>query len=128
MNKNFVAGFTDSAICSKTDLYDLLVNLPASEISVMPHAKECLTMTKTHKDIAMFMVQLAENPDISEVQVVKEISNKTQELLNYLRSLAADKTTDSVAITTEDIKTKNLHPAVENFLINLAMAENILIF
>lgn len=39
MNIYYVAGFKDSTICSKPELYDLLVNLPASEISIMPHAK-----------------------------------------------------------------------------------------
>ncbi|GLV44483.1 hypothetical protein CBL_10287 [Carabus blaptoides fortunei] len=124
MAKHFVAGFTDSAICSKTDVYDLLVNLPACEISITAHAKECLTMTKTHKDIAMFMVQLAANSDVTEVQIVKEIANKSQELLSYLRSLSADK----AVLSLDDIKMKNLHPAVENFLLNLALAENLLIF
>jgi len=46
-----------------------------------------MTMTKTHKDIAVFMVQLAENENLSEEQVVREIADKTRELLNQLRSV-----------------------------------------
>ena len=42
-------------------------------------------MTKTHKDIAVFMVQLADNESLSEQQVVREIADKTRELLNQLR-------------------------------------------
>ena len=44
-------------------------------------------MTKTHKDIAVFMVQLAENESLSEQQVVREIADKTRELLRQLRSV-----------------------------------------
>lgn len=32
-------GCTDSTISSRTELYDLLVNLPAREITVANHAK-----------------------------------------------------------------------------------------
>jgi len=46
-----------------------------------------MTMTKTHKDIAVFMVQLAENESLSEQQVVREIADKTRELLRQLRSV-----------------------------------------
>lgn len=46
-----------------------------------------MTMTKTHKDIALFMVQLAENESLSEQQVAQEIADKTTELLNQLRSV-----------------------------------------
>jgi hypothetical protein len=48
---------------------------------------ETMTMTKTHKDIAVFMVQLAENESLSEQQVAREIADKTRELLNQLRSV-----------------------------------------
>ena len=44
-------------------------------------------MTKTHKDIAVFMVQLAENESLSEQQVVREIADKTKDLLDQLRSV-----------------------------------------
>jgi hypothetical protein len=46
-----------------------------------------MTMTKTHKDIAVFMVQLAENESLSEQQVVREVADKTRELLRQLRSV-----------------------------------------
>lgn len=84
-------------------------------------------MTKTHKDIAMFMVQLAENASLSEMQVIAEITNKTEELLGYLKSLATNKSSEKVSLTIDDIKSKNLHPAVENFLVHLASAENFLV-
>jgi len=175
-----VAGCSNSSISSRIDLYDLLVNIPAREITVAPHAKgkkkkkivyfiyfhihiscnlmmhhkitmemshgyeknicfliyifihfffpESLTMTKTHKEIALFMVQLCENQNYTEAQVISEISDKTQDLLNQLTSLATVQTPDGKRmISVEIFKEKNLAPAVENFLINLAIAENLFV-
>lgn len=36
---HYVAGCRNSTISSRTDLYELLVNIPAREITVAPHAK-----------------------------------------------------------------------------------------
>ncbi|XP_014208839.1 putative protein FAM45B [Copidosoma floridanum] len=124
----YVAGFRDSAISSRSELYDLFVNLPAREIIVANHAKESLTMTKTHKDIALFMVQLSENQSLAESQVITEIADKTQDLLNQLRTLATVETPEGEKkVPIQAIKEKNLATSVENFLINLAVAENLLI-
>jgi hypothetical protein len=38
-NTSYVAGCRDSGAVAFTDLYDVLVNLPAREITVAPHAK-----------------------------------------------------------------------------------------
>lgn len=139
-------------------MYDLLVNIPAREITIAPHAKgniskplshfclfpitnqiciltfyltfliilESLTMTKTHKEIALFMVQLCENQNYTEAQIISEINDKTQDLLNQLTSLATVQTPDGrKMISVEIFREKNLAPAVESFLINLAIAENL---
>ncbi|KAL6430300.1 hypothetical protein ACFW04_007783 [Cataglyphis niger] len=122
----YVAGCSNSSISSRTDLYDLLVNIPAREITVAPHAKESLTMTKTHKEIALFMIQLCENQNYTEAQIISEISDKTKDLLNQLTSLATVQAPDGKKmISVEIFREKNLAPAVESFLINLAIAENI---
>ncbi|KAL7306892.1 hypothetical protein TKK_0001052 [Trichogramma kaykai] len=124
----YIAGFKDSIISSRTDLYDLLVNIPAREIIIANHAKESLNMTKTHKEIAMFMLQLGENQSFSEAQIISEINDKTQDLLKQLTSLATVKTCEGdMKVPIQAIKGKNLSTAVENFLVNLAVAENLLI-
>ncbi|XP_066589849.1 putative DENN domain-containing protein 10 B [Prorops nasuta] len=122
----YVAGCRNSSISSRNDLYDLLVNIPAREITVAPHAKESLIMTKTHKEIALFMVQLSENQSYSEAQIISEISEKTRDLLNQLTSLATvERPNEKKMISIEMLKARNLPPAVENFLINLAIAEEL---
>lgn len=49
------------------------------------HFPESMVMTKTHKEIAVQLVQLAAREDVSELQIVKEVSDRTSELLNHLR-------------------------------------------
>lgn len=84
-------------------------------------------MTKTHKEIALFMVQLCENHSYTEAQIISEISDKTQDLLNQLKSLATAQGPNATQkmISIQTFKEKNLPPAVENFLINLAISEDL---
>lgn len=126
-NSYYIAGCRDSTIGTHVDLYDVLVNLPAREITIAQHAKESMTMTKTHKEIAVFMVQLAERDNITEQQVIKEIADKTKELLNQLMSLATVSTPEGKQmVSIETLRKRNLPPALDNFLFNLAVAENIM--
>lgn len=84
-------------------------------------------MTKTHKEIALFMVQLADNQSYSESHIISEIYEKTQDLLNQLKSLASVTTPEGRRmVSIETFREKNLPTAVENFLINLAIAENLI--
>lgn len=89
---------------------------------------ESLTMTKTHKEIALFMVQLCENQGCTESQIISEINEKTKDLLNQLTSLATTETSDGKKmVSIQAFKEKDLPQAVESFLINLAIAENLFI-
>ncbi|XP_049863152.1 putative DENN domain-containing protein 10 B isoform X1 [Schistocerca gregaria] len=127
-NTYYIAGCKDSAVCSRLDLFDLLVNLPAREITVAPHAKESMAMTKTHKDIAVFMVQLADQPNITEAQMIRELAEKTRDLLQNLRSLATVTTPDGkMMVSVETLREKNFPQALDNFLFNLAVAENMML-
>lgn len=85
-------------------------------------------MTKTHKEIALFLVQLSENQTYTEAQIISEIADKTRDLLTQLTSIAKSESNEKrKTISARIIKEKNLAPAVENFLINLAIAENFVI-
>ncbi|XP_034255662.1 DENN domain-containing protein 10-like [Thrips palmi] len=123
-----IAGFRDSAVGSRTDLYDVLVNLPAREISVSPHAKESMVMTKTHKEIAVQLVQLAAREDATESQIVKEVSDRTSDLINHLKSLSSVTDADGRAmVSVEELRKRGFAAPLENFLFNLAVAENMII-
>ncbi|XP_022336546.2 DENN domain-containing protein 10-like [Crassostrea virginica] len=124
-SSSYVAGVTDAAIEGRTDMYDVFVNTSTGQISISPEAKESLAMGKLHKDIAKHMVQCAEDEDATEEQIIKEISKKTTELLNNLRSLATETENGSHVIQLETLKERKMAPATESFLYSLAACEGL---
>ncbi|XP_062928134.1 DENN domain-containing protein 10 isoform X1 [Mobula hypostoma] len=121
----YVAGFTDLKVTDRPDIYDVFVNLVESEIIIAPHAKEAMAMGKLHKDIGQLIVQSAGDPDKSDGQVIKDISQKTKEILTILASLTPDEDGKS-KITLEILKERRFPPATESFLYHLAAAEQML--
>lgn len=123
----YVAGFTDSEVNSRPDLYDVYVNLADSEITISPVVKEAMTMGKLHKEIGQLIVQSAEDPDKSDSQVIKDISLKTKEILSTLASLTeVSDGNEKPTLNSEALKQKRFPPATENFLFHLAAAEQML--
>ncbi|XP_035609847.1 DENN domain-containing protein 10-like [Oncorhynchus keta] len=120
----YVAGFVDPEVSNRSDLFDVYVNLPDSEITISQSAKEAMSMGKLHKDIGLFIVQSAENADRTDGQIIKDISIKTREILANLASLAEE--CENSKITLETLKQRHFPPATENFLFHLAAAEQLL--
>jgi len=59
-------------------------------------------MTKTHKDIALFMVQLSEKKSLTERDIMQEIGRKTKELIENLRWILLTKNLNQNLINTTD--------------------------
>ncbi|CAL8078302.1 unnamed protein product [Orchesella dallaii] len=76
----YIVGCANATIENRPGFHDIFVNIPAAEISVASHAKENMMMSKPHKEVALFMVQLSENEEISEYDLIQEIRKKAQEL------------------------------------------------
>ncbi|XP_028937047.2 DENN domain-containing protein 10 isoform X2 [Ornithorhynchus anatinus] len=127
MCTGYIAGFIDSEVNNRPDLYDVYVNLADSEITISQPAKEAMTMGKLHKEIGQLIVQAAEDPDKSDSQVIKDISLKTKEILANLASFAeVSGDGDKPKLNFEALKQKRFPPATENFLYHLAAAEQML--
>jgi len=125
---HYVAGFLESDIENRNDLYDIYVNLAAVEITVSHTSKDVFCMTKTHKDIAVFMTRQADIANNSDMDVIKEIMAKTNELIKTLKlmgDVVEGQEDRTKPITLEALKEKKLAPNLENFLWNLAVAENL---
>ncbi|XP_071792834.1 DENN domain-containing protein 10-like [Asterias amurensis] len=120
---SYIAGFTDPAIENRTNLFDVFINVPAGEITVNPTAKEYFTLGKLHKDIAKVMVTSAQDESISNKQTIVDISNKTMELINNLKSLSDSGPNGSGKVSIETLHERKMPPATESFLFNLAAAE-----
>lgn len=89
----YVAGFVDEAIKAKSEMYDLLVDMDERKISFPEHAAASFKMGQVHRELAGFMVSLAES-DTSPPMVIKELSNKTKIIETKLKAaLAAEKET-----------------------------------
>lgn len=86
---------------------------------------ESLTVPKMFKEVATSVVQAAEK-DTPEQEIVAELSKKTEQLLNQLKKLATVEAPNGKMITVETLKAENFSPAVENFLFNFALAENMM--
>ncbi|XP_021961131.1 DENN domain-containing protein 10 [Folsomia candida] len=82
-NDFYIMGCTVAGVESNLDLFDLFVNIPAAEISVAPHAREHISMNKTHKEMATFMVQLASS-ETTEDEVVASILKRNEEIKDKL--------------------------------------------
>lgn len=124
----YVAGFSDSAVITRTDLYDVLVNVESKQVVIAPHAKESLLMGKLHRDLATFITECCTDDDERKTngQCVEEIANKTRELVNNLKSLGTSDDDGNVTLTAQQLHEKRLPHATENFLLGLAAAEGLL--
>ncbi|TRY91201.1 hypothetical protein DNTS_035385, partial [Danionella cerebrum] len=120
----YVAGFVQAEVRDRSELFDVFVNLPDSEITVSQSAREAMTLGKLHKEIGNFIVQAAEDADHTDAQVIKDLSGKTKEILGNLMSLASE--SDNWKLTLETLKQRRYPPATENFLFHLAAAEQLL--
>lgn len=117
----------------REDLYDIYINLAAVEITVAHAAKEVLVMTKTHKDLAMSLVRVAENEANSDADVIGEIMKKNSELRSSLYLMAKEDNNPSnnqaemgsVKMNKSKLKEKQLSTNLESFYWNLAIAEGL---
>ena len=117
----YVAGFTDPNAASKSDMFDLFVDLDNDSITVANHAKPDFMLAKFHKEMTTQFLEKAEEG--STQAVVKFIASKTKELLDQLEGLKTDNE-DGSYITREGIEEKGLSLNMARFLFNVALAEN----
>lgn len=125
---HFIATFQDADIGEQVDLYDIYINLAAVEITISNKAREMFSMTKTHKEVAIALVRVAENESASSEDVIAEICKKTKELKTTLTQFCKDSSTESpdgdmCMISKATLQQKLLSPNLESFYWNFAIAE-----
>ena len=121
----YVAGFLDPAVENRVDLYDIFVNISSSTISIPEHAKTTFSLSKAHKEIAKLMLEVANDPDKSDQQAIKEINLKTKEMLANLKSLAVQEDGSPGVISYEVLKQRKFTATMSNFLFALATVEGL---
>lgn len=84
-------------------------------------------MTKMHKEIAMLMVELSKDTQTADIEIEMALSDKTNDILVQLKTLGTIETENSEKmISLDNLRSKKLNINLENFLFNLALAENIM--
>lgn len=84
-------GFPEESVTPRSDMKGstvqlvLFVSCQYDPISYRLSVLESMSMTKAHKEIALFLVQLADRESVTETQIIREVAEKTQELLAHLR-------------------------------------------
>ena len=124
-HSHYIAGFLESDVENRTDLYDIFVNLAALEITVSQSSKEYFQMTKTHKEIAVFLTRNADNQSLSDLDVMREIKVKNLELIKNLKIMANIEDDNQSVVTIEALRERKLNHNLETFLWNLAVAEEL---
>lgn len=122
----YIAGFADSRVENRTDLFDIFVNGHSKEITVASHAKGTFMMGKLHKELATFITESAEKPNNSDILCIKDIARKTKELINNLKSFSSNDEHGNLVITMNSFHEKKMPTVTREFLINLAAAEGML--
>ncbi|KAG8435816.1 hypothetical protein GDO86_013672 [Hymenochirus boettgeri] len=103
------------------------VHLIQVETITLQNCTEALALGKLHKDIGQMIVQLAEDPETSDNQIIKDINGKTREILSTLSSFAeSSKEGEKPSINVELLRQKKFAPVTEQFLFQLAAAEQML--
>jgi len=93
---------------------------------IADHAQEDFSGTSPlHKDISAFLVQALDNSAISDQNIVKQITVKTNSLLQKLDALKETSESGESYITLDTLQQQGLPPGMDRFLFSVAAAEGL---
>ena len=115
----YIAGTVDSSLTSKSDLYDVAVNLNDNKIVIAPHAAEDMRMNSAHKEVAQIMSEVGENGSSSDM--IEAISKKTGEIIAQLKSLSSND-----ILSEELLNEKVANESSRNWLLRLSYSEGLI--
>jgi len=118
----YCAGFKDDSVRDREDIYDILVDVSNRSVSLASHAKADFALTSIHKDIAEFLVTSAEDPNVSDQEIIKGLAVKTKDLLSKLERLKTENE-DGTYIDYNTLKNTKLPANMDRFLYAVATAE-----
>lgn len=119
--KHYVAGFTESAVRNREDLWDLLVDVDAGEFTISENAQNDFLLCSVHKDVAKYMLEASSGTE-NDQGMIKGLCLKTKQLLEKLNTLKSDHGLGKPTIAREDLEAvggKNM----DVFLWQVAIAE-----
>ena len=95
--QGYIAGTLDDTFALKSELFDVLLNLKQSQISISDHATTDLRMGTLHKEIADSIESAAQ---LEESFLISSVHQKTKEILSILQnSMSYGKVSDELLMT-----------------------------
>jgi hypothetical protein len=116
----YCAGFTDDAVKVRSDLYDVIVDLPAQTLNVNDKAKTDLGMGEFHRNLGSFLAKAAANDEAKNTDIVKGMHAKTAQLFKKLTVL---KEADQLNLEALEAQ-QGVSRSFARFLYNVAVSEN----
>lgn len=116
----YCAGFTDDAVKVRSDLYDVIVDLPAQTLNVNDKAKTDLGMGEFHRNLGTFLAKAAANDEAKSTDIVKGMHAKTAQLFKKLTVL---KEADQLNLEALEAQ-QGVSRSFARFLYNVAVSEN----
>lgn len=114
----YIVGMTDASLKSKSDLYDVFVDVPERSITVSDHAKAYFETVTPHRDIGAVVTACASDAAATDESTIKAIAVKTGELLAKLRSLE-----QPISRAFLEDPGLRLAPAMQRFIYGVATAD-----
>lgn len=86
-----------------------------------------MKLTDFHKKFAKRLCEMAYNDEVTEENLIEEIKKMTSTLREELLSLTTVEICNGKRmLTMDDLRSKKFHINLENFLLNFAIAENMI--
>lgn len=123
--KVYIAGFTDPSMKNRQDLYDIFIDISERSISVAEHAKTDFRLGKFHKDLAETLVESGEDPEVSALEILKDLTIRSKEFVMKLHSLQVEDEHGNKGITIESLQQRQLPANMGQFLYAVASAEGL---
>merc|ERR1719197_2273156 len=123
--KIYCAGFIDPNVQNQQNIYDVFVDINARSIVVAEHAKAQFRLGAFHKDLATWMVQSAEEQDLDNTELIKQLAQRNKEFLRKLLALTVEDEKEAGVryITQESLAERSLPPHMDQFIYAVASAE-----
>jgi len=117
----YIAGFSDSIIHQREELFDILLDVVAQTVTIAEHAQDDFVQTDFHKTFSSFFLQGVEatrTEGLTDQKFVIAVKKKTGDLLGRLQGLKQDG-----YISFSKLHEQKLPPNMDKFLYSVASAE-----
>lgn len=119
----FIAGTTDTSMGDKNELFDVILSLNDSRITITTHAVPTMKMCSVHREVSQLINDESEKSNTNDLDVIRAVTAKTNEIIMKLKTLSSE---NGNTLTEDIINSSVSNAAAQQWLIRLATAEGML--